>query len=49
MAFYDWNQDGKKDLIDDYIEYNIYKQSTGKNSNNGYTQVEEGFQHLELL
>lgn len=42
MAFYDWNQDGKKDLIDDYIEYNIYKQSTGKNSNNGYTPSGRG-------
>lgn len=37
MAFYDWNQDGKKDLMDDYIEYNIYEQVTGENTNNGYT------------
>ena len=34
MAFYDWNGDGKKDLMDDFIEYNIYKRST-ENSNNG--------------
>ena len=26
MAFYDWNKDGKKDVQDDFIEYNIYKQ-----------------------
>lgn len=32
MAFYDWNHDGKKDLIDDYIEYNIY-QNCMKNGN----------------
>ena len=34
MAFYDWNKDGKKDVQDDFIEYNIYKQSTQNNSNN---------------
>lgn len=35
MAFYDWNQNGKKDLQDNYIEYNIYKRSTRKNSSGG--------------
>ena len=34
MAFYDWNHDGKKDFVDDYLEYNIYKKSTGNNSSN---------------
>lgn len=33
MAFYDWNNDGKKDMQDDFIEYNIYKNSTGKTDN----------------
>lgn len=28
MAFYDWDQNGKKDIVDDYIEYNIYEEST---------------------
>ena len=36
MAFYDWNKDGKKDVRDDFIEYNIYKQSTQNNSTNNY-------------
>lgn len=36
MAFYDWNKDGKKDVQDDFIEYNIYKQSTQNNNNNNY-------------
>ena len=36
MAFYDWNRDGKKDVQDDFIEYNIYKQSTQNNNNNNY-------------
>ena len=30
---YDWNKDGKKDVQDDFIEYNIYKQSTQNNNN----------------
>ena len=34
MAFYDWNHNGKKDIQDDYIEYNIYKESTKNNDNN---------------
>ena len=34
MAFFDWNRDGKKDITDDFIEYNIYKQSTQNNNNN---------------
>lgn len=29
MTFYDCNGDGKKDCTDDFIEYNIYKNSTG--------------------
>ena len=38
MAFYDWNKDGKKDFVDDYIEYNIYKECTKDNdNNNGYS------------
>ena len=37
MALYDWNGDGKKDFTDDFIEYQIYKQSTSKKSNNNYT------------
>jgi hypothetical protein len=36
MAFFDWNKDGKKDVQDDFIEYNIYKQSTQNNSNKNY-------------
>ena len=36
MAFFDWNKDGKKEVQDDFIEYNIYKQSTQNNSNNNY-------------
>lgn len=32
MAIHDWNHDGKKDWQDNYIEYQIYKNSTGKNN-----------------
>ena len=38
MAFYDWNRDGKKDFVDDYIEYNIYKECTkDDNNSNSYS------------
>ena len=30
MAFFDWNHDGKKDFRDDFIEYQIYKNTTSK-------------------
>ena len=33
MAFFDWDNDGDKDVFDDFIEYNVYKQST-QNDNN---------------
>lgn len=35
MALYDWNQDGKKDFVDDYLEYNIYKESTKDSGSTG--------------
>lgn len=41
MAFYDWNKDGKKDWQDDFIEYNIYKDSTGE-TNNSYGRSSGG-------
>ncbi len=38
MALYDWNRNGKKDVVDDYIEYQIYKEcmkpNSGKSSSN---------------
>ena len=36
MALYDWNGNGKKNSTDGFIEYQIYKQSTSKNSSNNY-------------
>lgn len=42
MAFYDWNHDGKKDFTDDFIEYNIYKESTKGSSNSSYTPSHGG-------
>ena len=33
MAMYDWNGNGKNDMGDNFIEYNIYKDVTGQNSN----------------
>jgi len=33
MAMYDWNRNGKKDMGDNFIEYNIYQDVTGNNRN----------------
>ena len=26
MAFFDWNKDGKMDIADEFMEYNIFKE-----------------------
>lgn len=39
MVFQDWNNDGKKDFTDDFMEYQIYKDST---NNNNYTPRRSG-------
>ena len=25
MAFFDWDGDGKRDILDDFLEYNLFK------------------------
>lgn len=42
MAMYDWNHDGKKDGIDNFIEYNMYKESTGQSNDNFYSSGHGG-------
>ena len=37
MAMYDWNHNGKKDMADDFIEYQIYKDVTGQDDESSYT------------
>ena len=37
---YDWNHDGKKDGIDNFIEYNIYKESTGQSNKSSYSVIQ---------
>lgn len=37
MAMYDWNRDGKNDILDNYIEYQIYKDVTGQKDKTSYT------------
>lgn len=37
MALYDWNHDSKNNWQDNYIEYQIYKNSTGQKNNSSYT------------
>lgn len=37
MAMHDWNHDGKKDMVDNFIEYQIYKDVTGQEDEPSYT------------
>ncbi len=46
MAFFDWNHNGKKDIQDDFIEYNIYKQSTQNNDNNNNYRSSSGMSNF---
>ena len=43
MAFYDSKKDGKKDVRDDFIEYDIYEQLT---QNNNYHKSSSGISNL---
>lgn len=40
MALFDWNQNGKKDIVDNCIEYQIYKNSTQNKETNNYSSNE---------
>lgn len=35
MALYDWNKNGKKDMADDFMEYQIYKDCKKPSTGNG--------------
>ena len=37
MALFDLNQNGKKDMVDNYIEYQIYKNATENKETNNYS------------
>ena len=37
MAMYDWNHNGKNDMADNFIEYQIYKDVTGQKGESSYT------------
>ena len=37
MSLYDWNRDGKNDCVDNFIDYQAYKDCTGKGSSNSST------------
>lgn len=42
MAFYDWDHNGKKDIVDDFIEFQIIKHSMDNHSNNKHMQASGG-------
>ena len=37
MVMHDWNHDGKKDMVDNFMEYQIYKDVTGQKDETSYT------------
>ncbi len=37
MAMYDWNHNGKNDMADDFMEYQIYKDVMGQDDESSYT------------
>lgn len=37
MAMHDWNHNGKKDMADNFIEYQIYKDVTSQKGPSSYT------------
>ncbi len=39
MALHDWNNDGKKDFMDDFIEYKIYEESMKNNNNDDSNKI----------
>ena len=42
MAFYDWNHDGKNDMMDDFIEYQGYKDATGQDIDDPHFEPARG-------
>ena len=44
MSLYDWNGDGKKDLSDDYIEYNIYNEVMNDDDENSSSSYSHDYQ-----
>jgi hypothetical protein len=41
MALYDWNKNGKKDMTDDFIEYQIYKDCMKTSNGNSSSSSSE--------
>ena len=43
MAFFDWNRDGKIDMQDAFLEYNIYKACTEDEDNDDLFDSDDEF------
>ena len=42
MTFFDWNQDGKIDVQDEFLEYNVFKACTeDEDSDDFFDETEE--------
>ena len=43
MAFFDWNYDGKTDMQDEFLEYNIFKACTEDEDNDDLFDSDDEF------
>lgn len=41
MAFFDWNHDGKLDMQDSFLDYNIFKACTEEEKDNNLFSTDE--------
>ena len=49
MAFFDWNKDGKIDVQDMFLEYNIFKACTedAENNKNDLFDLDDDFEEYD--
>ena len=49
MTIFDWNQDGKIDMQDDFLEYNIFKACTEDDDNGDLFDSDDEFDEEWLV
>ena len=47
MAFFDWNKDGKIDMQDAFLEYNIFKACTEEDENENIYDSDDDFEEYD--
>ena len=44
MTFFDWNKDGKIDVQDEFMEYNVFKSCMEVDANDGLFDSDDEFE-----